>query len=61
MRKSVERLEQFSQEFDEVMQQCIASLTEYRSLWLQRMQTEKQELLATIVAAVQETILSIKA
>jgi len=55
MRKSVERLEQFSREFDELMQQCIASLTEYRSLWLQRMQTEKQELLATIEAAVQET------
>lgn len=59
LRRSVECLEQFSQEFDHQVQQCIASLTEYRTMWLQRLQTEKQELLAALEAAVQESYSSL--
>ena len=55
LRKNIERLEQCHREFADMMQKCIAFLTEYRELWLQRLQLEKENLQQAIEAAIQET------
>ena len=55
MRKNVGRVEQCCQEFGDLLLGYINYLTEYRSQWLQRMDTEKDDFLVAIEAAVQET------
>lgn len=50
LRRNVEQIDQFSREFDDLVQTCVNYLAEYRAWWLQRMQAEKQELLAAIEA-----------
>lgn len=49
-----ENIDQFSREFAEMIQKCIDYLNEYRTWWLQHLQATKEELSATIEAAVQE-------
>lgn len=60
LRSNLEEIEHFCSEFDELMKNSITYLTEYRSQWLQHMQTEKGELHAAIEAAVKETIDSLE-
>jgi len=55
LRKNIEYIEQFSREFDEVMQQCVLYLGEYRAWWLDHLNTEKEQLYTLIEAAVEET------
>jgi len=55
LRRNVQLLEQFCQEFDTMVQSCINFLTEYRTWWLHELQTEKEELQVTIETAVKET------
>ena len=55
LRKNLKLIDEFCREFDDMVRKCISDLTEYRSKWLQRMQAEKEELRASIEAAVQET------
>jgi len=54
LRSNVERMEQFCLDFDEIMQQCVNYLTEYRSRWLGFLQTEKEQLRFLIEEAVNE-------
>lgn len=55
LRQNLERMEDFSHQFDDLIQKCIDYLTEYRDWWMQQLQTEKQQLAETIEAAVLET------
>jgi len=55
LRRNLEDIEKHSHEIDEMIQMSINYLTEYRSWWLQYIQTEKETLSAAIEAAVQET------
>ena len=54
LRSSVDRMEQCSKEFTDLMQCCIDYLIKYRTWWLQRLQTSKEELTVAVEAAVQE-------
>jgi len=54
LRRNVERAEQCSTEFADLMQNCINYLSEYRTWWLQQLHTEKEELRSAIETAVQE-------
>jgi hypothetical protein len=54
LRKNLDRLEQFSVEFDAAIETCIEYLSEYRRGTQQRLQIEKEELYVSIEAAVQE-------
>jgi len=53
--KSLESLEQLTMEFDDLMQNCIRYMTEYRTWWLQTIQTEKAALAEAVETAIQET------
>ena len=54
LRSNLDRMEQCSSEFGEMMQNCINFLTEYRSWWLQQLHSEKEELALAVEAAIQE-------
>lgn len=54
LRKNLEKIDQVSHEFEDLIETCVNYLTEYRSWWLQRLQIEKTELSAAIEAAVQK-------
>lgn len=56
LRSNLDRMEQCSCEFDGMIQKCIDSLTEYRSSWQAQLQVEREELDASIGAAVEETL-----
>lgn len=55
LRGNIEQMEQFCKEFSELIKVCINYLDEYKTWWLQQMQTEKEALSALIEAAVHET------
>ena len=55
LRKNVERIEEFSSEFDGMMKKCIDYLGEYRTWWLECLHTEREQLYEVIEAAVVET------
>lgn len=55
LRRNLELIDQFSRDFDNMMQACISYLAEYRSNWLQNLQKERETLYAVIEAAVGET------
>lgn len=57
LRKNIQKLEKFSEEFDDLMRKCANYLAEYRSWFLLEIQREKEALGAAIEAAVQETTL----
>ena len=52
--RNIERVDQCGIEFANLMQTCMDYLHEYRSWWLQQLQTEKEELLSAIGTAIQE-------
>lgn len=54
LRSNVERMEQFSTDFEGIMQQCLDYLAEYRSRWLGFLQVETEQLRVLIEEAVQE-------
>lgn len=54
LRANITQIEQCSAEFSDLIQSCINYLTEYRSWWLHRLQTEKDELLVAFETAMQE-------
>ena len=54
LRSNVDRMEQCSREFGDMMQKCINYLVEYRTWWLQQLQTEKEELVLAIETAIRE-------
>jgi len=54
LRSNLQQLDKFCNDFENLMRVCITYLSEYRSWWLQYMQTEKEALHAAIEAAVQE-------
>ena len=54
LRSNVDKMEQCSREFAETMQTCIDYLVEYRTRWLQQLQTDKEELALAIETALQE-------
>jgi len=56
LRSNLIRMEQFSREFDSMIQKCIDSLTDYRSSWQNKLHTEKEELSVSIETAVEETL-----
>jgi len=52
--RNIERVDQCCIELVNLMQTCMDYLHEYRSWWLQQLQTEKEELLSAIGTAIQE-------
>ena len=54
LRLNVDRMEQCSREFTNLLQNCINYLTEYRTWWAQRLHAEKEELAVAIETAIQE-------
>ena len=54
LRSNVDKMEQCSTEFADMMQTCINSLIEYRTWWLQQLQTSKEELALAVETAMQE-------
>jgi len=59
LRSIVERMDQCASEFTEMMQNCINYLTEYRTQWLQQLQTDKEELVSVVETAIQEATMSL--
>lgn len=55
LRRNLLQMDQFIQEFEDLIQRCINYLTKYRNWRLQNLQTEKDQLSTSIEAAVQET------
>lgn len=55
LRSNIDRMEQCSSEFADMMHNCINYLIEYRTWWLQQLQTNKEELSLVIETAIQET------
>jgi hypothetical protein len=53
--RNLDLMEQYSVEFADLTQQIINYLIEYRSLGLQRLQTEKEELQTLLESAIRET------
>ena len=43
LRKNLEKMEQCTTEFGDLIQNCINYLVEYRTWWLQQLQTSKEE------------------
>lgn len=54
LRKNLDRIDQFSVEFAEMMQGCIDYCVHYRTWGLQQLQTEKEELQNAIESAIEE-------
>lgn len=55
LRKNIEQLEKCCREFDDLIQNCISYLTNYRAWWRQELQAEKEILQAAIDIAIEET------
>lgn len=53
--KSLESLRLLSLEFDDLLQNCIRYLNEYRTWWLQQIQAEENAISEAVEAAIQET------
>ena len=54
LRKNLDKMEQCSTDFADMVQTCIHYLEEYRSWWLQQLQTSKEELALAIETAIRE-------
>ena len=54
LRRNVDRMEQCSRDFADMMQKCINYLIEYRSWGLQKLHTEKEELALAVETAIQK-------
>jgi len=54
LRRNLDKMEQCSVEFAEMMQNCINYLTKYRTWWLQQLHTDKEELTLMVETAIQE-------
>ena len=54
-RRNIERMEQCSSEFADMVQTCINYLAEYRTWWLQQLRTDKEVLALAVETAIEET------
>ena len=54
LRSNVDRMEQCFTEFGDMMQTCVDFMVDYRIWWLQKLQTDKEELALAIETAIQE-------